>query len=277
MELFDLGEVPWEQTQLLYHALPRLGRPAAVLCWPDRPYVCLGFSQDAGEVDLDFCRRQGLPVFRRAVGGGLVYLDREQVFFHLVLPRGARGPVEAIFARCLEPVVRTLRGLGLPAAIRRPCDVVVRGRKISGNGGGEVNGHPVVVGNVLLDFDYETMARVLSAPDEGFRSLFLGLMRERLTTLRREAPGVGREEVRARLRRELESAFGPFAPGRLDGALLREMEAVRQEMADLDWPDWQRPPQPVRAVKVAEGCWVRHARVGGRSVTWCEEDAEAVR
>ncbi len=57
MELYNLGKTPWEDSQLIYHALARLGREALVLVSPASPYVCLGFHQDAEqEVDLDFCR-----------------------------------------------------------------------------------------------------------------------------------------------------------------------------------------------------------------------------
>ena len=57
MELYNLGKVPWEDSQLLYHALAKLGRESLCLLSPATPYVCIGFHQDvAQEVDLEFCR-----------------------------------------------------------------------------------------------------------------------------------------------------------------------------------------------------------------------------
>ena len=56
---------------MIYHALADLGRESLCLVRPDRPYICLGFSQEpAQELDLDFCARAGLNLFRREAGGG---------------------------------------------------------------------------------------------------------------------------------------------------------------------------------------------------------------
>lgn len=278
LELYDLGRVPWRESQLVYHALPRLGRPALVVCWPDRPYLCLGFSQDLeAEVDLDYCARAALPIFRRAVGGGLVYLDSEQIFFQVVLPR-REGPFRQVgetYRRCLEPALKTLAALGLSARFRPAADLTVGGRKISGNGGGDLGGHPVVVGNLLVDFDFETMAAALRAPDDFFRSRVRRCMAERLTTLRRE---LGAAPPRRLLRRLLieafASAFGPFRTGAFDAPLAEEMARLGEEMADPNWPD--HPPRvgPSRDVKIAEGLYVRHRRSTSHplAATWVEEE-----
>lgn len=271
-----MQEIPWRETQLIYHALPRLGRPAVVVCWPDRPYMCLGFSQDPGqEVDLDYCRHRGLPVFRRAVGGGFVYLDRRQVFFQLILPRRGAIPPAEIYRRCLAPVTEALAALGVPAHFRPAADLTVNGRKISGNGGGEIAGHPVVVGNVLIDFDFDAMAGALKAPEPFFRQQVREMMRGRLTTLRRE---LGRTPSRRPLARLLidafARAFGPFRRGRLDAPLQREIDRLAAEMSSPDWPDLMPRPAVGRDVKIAEGCYVRHRRddAGELWATWVEEE-----
>ena len=73
MKLYNLGKVPWEESQLIYHALAHMGEEALCLVSPNSPYVCIGFHQDVEqEVDLDFCRQNQIPVFRREVGGGAV-------------------------------------------------------------------------------------------------------------------------------------------------------------------------------------------------------------
>ncbi|HDH09530.1 MAG TPA: lipoate--protein ligase family protein, partial [Chloroflexi bacterium] len=55
MKLYDLGEVPWLESQLIYHALPRLGMEGLVLLLPTSPYVCIGYHQDVEqEVDLAY-------------------------------------------------------------------------------------------------------------------------------------------------------------------------------------------------------------------------------
>ena len=191
MKVFDLGRVPWLDSQLLYHAMPRVGVEGLVILAPAEPYVCIGRHQDpALEIDLEACRQRGIPVFRREVGGGAVYLDGAQVFFQLVLHRdspAAAGDKEAFYRRLLEPVAAAYGDLGVPARYRPVNDVVTAdGRKISGTGVAEIGDSVVLVGNIIDDFDYDTMVRVLRVPDEKFRDKVHKSMRENLTTLRRE-------------------------------------------------------------------------------------------
>ena len=111
MKLYRLGHVPWEQSQLVYHALPRLGMEGLILLSPASPYVCIGYHQDVNqEVDLDYCQENGIPVFRREVGGGAVYLDGRQLFYQLVVNRDhpvATGDKTAFDERLLAPVAKT--------------------------------------------------------------------------------------------------------------------------------------------------------------------------
>ncbi len=191
MDLYNLGTRPWQDSQSIYHALAHLGREGICLVEPGSPYVCLGYHQDAAkELDLEYIDREGIPVFRREVGGGAVYLDRGQLFYQFVLRKDdPRLPADkgALFELLLQPVIDTYREFDVPAEYKPVNDILSRGRKISGNGAAEVNDRVVVVGNFILDFNYEMMARVLRVPDEKFRDKLFHSLRENLTTLPRES------------------------------------------------------------------------------------------
>ena len=86
VKLFRLGDIFWEDTQLIYHALANLNIEALVLDSPKEKYVCLGFHQNPDdELDLDYCRNNNIGVFRREIGGGSVWLDNRQVFYNIIL------------------------------------------------------------------------------------------------------------------------------------------------------------------------------------------------
>jgi lipoate-protein ligase A len=260
MNLYDLGYVPWLESQLIYHAEPRLGMEALNILAPREPYVCIGYHQDVEqEVDLDYCRGRGIPVFRREVGGGAVYLDGNQVFFQLVLHKdnpAARGGKEDFTRRLLEPVAGAYADLGVPARYRPVNDVVTEaGRKISGTGAAEIGDFVVLVGNLIADFDYQTMSRVLKVPDEKYRDKVFKSIQENLTTLRRETGrAFGWEEMVSPLVRRFEAVLGPLAPSSLPDSLKAKADALAPSFLSDEWlfKRGKRLPQG-RDVKIAGG------------------------
>ncbi len=192
--LLDLGYSEPYIAQTFYEAVAEavhrgLSQNTLILLQPGSPYACLGYHQDLEkEIDLEFCQEAGLPVIRRSQGGGATYLDRDQVFYQIVSKGSEVIPrdVGEMFERLLSVTVETYRRLGVHAEFKPLNDVVVEGRKISGNGAGMHETASILVGNVILDLNYDLMARVLKVPDEKFRDKMAKSMREWVTTLRRE-------------------------------------------------------------------------------------------
>jgi lipoate-protein ligase A len=273
MNLYNLGHVPWLDSQLIYHALPRLGMEGLILLAPAEPYVSIGYHQDAEqEVDLAYCQEQGIPVFRREVGGGAVYLDGQQLFYQLVIrkdnPLAPRAKGE-FYRKLLAPVVQTYRALGVEAHYRPVNDIVTAaGRKISGNGAAEIDGFTILVGNLIADFDYETMVRVLRVPDVKFRDKVYKSLRENLTTLRRE---LGQrpdwETMTTMLVRNFEAILGPLTPVPLPQSVAETVAGLARTHNTEEWllkPG--RRTRDGRRVKVAEGVEVTqrvHKAPGG--------------
>ncbi|MGQ9568179.1 MAG: lipoate--protein ligase [Anaerolineae bacterium] len=257
MRVYDLGSAPWLHSQLVYHALPRLGMEGLILVSPAEPYVCIGYHQDvAQEVDLEACRARNLPVFRREVGGGAVYLDGNQLFYQVVLRRDhplARGSKIDFYARLLEPVAQTYRDLGVPATFRPVNDIVTpEGRKISGNGAAEIGQGVVLVGNLIVDFDYETMVQVLRVPDEKFRDKVHKSLRENLTTLRRELERVPpREVLVGTLRRNLEQVLGPLEDATLPAEVWDEVARLARTHTTEEWLHGVRRRERERRVRIS--------------------------
>ncbi len=267
MKLYNLGQVPWEESQLIYHALADLGREGLVLLSPASPYVCIGFHQNAEqEVELAFCRENGIPVFRREVGGGAVYLDGGQLFFQLVLrPDDARIPAarEGFYRKFLAPVVEIYRRAGVPAAYKPINDVIAGTRKISGSGVGEIGGGVVFVGNVIVDFNYEMMARVLRVPDEKFRDKVHKTLVENLSTLRRELGAAGaavwsEERLTALMIEEFGRLLGPFETASVDPELRARMDALRPLMLSDAWLIQRRGRGAGRDVRIRAGVHLIH-------------------
>ncbi len=119
------------------------------------------------------------------MGGGLTYLGADQVVYQFVFHHERVPAVPAmLYASLLCAPVTALRRLGVDASLERENEIEVRGRRIAGVGAARIGEASVVVGNVLRDFSFRTMAEVWNAPSESFRALAAEALDERVTTLR---------------------------------------------------------------------------------------------
>jgi len=267
MKLYNLGKVPWQESQLIYHALAELGWEALSLVSPATPYVCIGYHQDADqEVDLEYCKAKGVPVFRRDLGGGAVYLDGNQLFFQLILHNDnpeipkSKG---VFYQKFLQPVIDVYRRIGIPAEYKPINDVVAGARKVSGTGVGEIGNCVVFVGNLIVDFDYEAMARVLKVPDEKFRDKIHKTLTENLSTIRRElgkeAAGQWDEQtLNAMMAEEFGKLLGPMEPHKKDAELQEKINEIGNRMITDAWLFQKGRKVSGRDVKIRSGINVIH-------------------
>jgi lipoate-protein ligase A len=234
MVLFDLGHLPGQQSMLIFHALARMGIEALILVSPESPLGSVGYFQDVEkEVDLDFCQHAQIPVMRREIGGGATYLDRDQVFYQVVWKRDNRRlpqRIKEVFSLLSEPPCEVYQAFGIDAQFRPENDIVTReGRKIAGEGGGNIGGCMVFVGGILVDFDVSTMSRMLKVPDEKFRDKVFKTMEENLTTMKRELGTLPpRREIISVLVERFSRILGPLVPAGLNRDILRQMEQLEQ-------------------------------------------------
>ena len=192
--LLDLGKAEPYTAQTFYEAVAEamhrgLSANTLILVQPASPYACIGYHQDIEkEIDLEFTEAEGLPVIRRSQGGGATYLDGNQVFYQIISRDSEAVPrsVDRFFEKALSVTVEGYRRLGVPAEFKPLNDVVVDGRKISGNGAGMHESASILVGNFIMDLNYPLMARVLRVPDEKFRDKMAKSMEQWVTTLKRE-------------------------------------------------------------------------------------------
>jgi len=147
--------------------------PTAFVLYPERPFANVGFHQEAErEVDVPYCRANGIPVVRRVVGGGAILDGPWEHDYMVVVPPGAPGTengVAGFYEHYLAPISATLGRLGVRAERSGVNDLAVGRRKISANGALQLEGSWILVGDLLLDLDVPAMSRVLRVPDEKFR------------------------------------------------------------------------------------------------------------
>ena len=279
LRVVDFGRVSALRSQTLWHALAygvsRGGPPTLSFMRPSRPYVGLGYHRRLEEADLDACREAGLPVFRRMVGGGVVYLDEHQQFFQICLPAAAvpRNRQQAL-RRLLAPAVAAFRAAGVAAELDDEGEIVVGEAKICGHGAAQIEDAVVVVGNLIERFDHTAAARVLTLP-EAARADVVRLMERFVMATPVDS---------AAFRSAAVAAYGEaLALEPVTGWLSNyERERLRKLDTLFRSPEWLRGPHRPDpgsgdvTVKVRAGVFVRCTEGGVSRLVTSEREAHAI-
>lgn len=151
------------------------------------PTALIGRHQDLSrEVNLEYCRDNGVGVVRRITGGGAIYLDEGQLGWELVFHRSALGiPALPDLAREIcNAAAAGLSELGVDARFRPRNDIEVDGRKISGTGGFFDGDVLIYQGTVLVDMNPQRMVSALNIPESKLAKRKLDSAAERVVTLK---------------------------------------------------------------------------------------------
>ena len=102
------------------------------MLWQSHDTVVVGKHQNAmAEIDYRYVRENGIRLARRISGGGTVFHDKGNINFTFI--KNVAGPHEISFKRFTQPIVDVLSGMGIPAETSGRNDLLVAGKKISGN------------------------------------------------------------------------------------------------------------------------------------------------
>lgn len=150
--------------------------------WRVAPTVIIGRNQDLeAEVNMEFCRKHDVRVVRRKSGGGCVYSDMGNVMVSYI---SRRGDVSEIFERYLDAMADCLASFGVEAIKSGRNDILVQGRKVSGNAFHQLPDRSIVHGTLLYDTDFDALEESIRPPVEKLERHGVASVRQRVENLR---------------------------------------------------------------------------------------------
>lgn len=149
--------------------------------------VSIGYFQSLQqEIDTNACAKQKIDIVRRRTGGGAVYHDYEgEITYSIIAPESLfeKNIVES-YRQIAQGIISGLKELNVRAEFVPINDLVVSGKKISGNAQTRRNGILQMHGTILCDVDVDKMFSLLKVPDEKMRGKTIAVVKERVTSLK---------------------------------------------------------------------------------------------
>ncbi|MBQ8953439.1 MAG: lipoate--protein ligase [Clostridia bacterium] len=169
-----------------YFAAEKKLSDTVFLLWRTTPTLMVGKYQNTlEEIRQDYAREHGINVVRRMSGGGTIYTDMGGWQFTFI----EQGNTDEIhFQEYTRPIVAALRALGVPADFNGRNDLLIDGRKFSGNAQYKLAGSTVHHGSLLFDTDIEQMVASTTVADEKIISKSIHSVRERVTNIAEHLP-----------------------------------------------------------------------------------------
>jgi len=220
--------------------------PATLRVYSWRPSaVSIGYFQSLEEeVDLKTCKALGVDVVRRITGGGAVYHEcgGELTYSFVASEEELRAKrffkdIQGSYQVICEALVEGLRKLGVNAEFKPINDVVVNGKKISGNAQTRRCGVILQHGTILLKTDIPTMFKVLRVSKEKVSDKAIKAVEDRVTTIYREvSSNISLDDIKEALRVGFAEYFGveirACAPTRAEIDLASQF---RNHFASWEW------------------------------------------
>lgn len=130
--------------------------------WINGPSVVIGYSlRPCEEVRCEEARKLGIPVVRRATGGGAVYHDFGNLNVTVIRRTDSMPMIDDVYAEITGIVMEALRGLGIFAHVENQNDVVVGEYKVSGSAAAVRGGAYLAHATLLVAANMEVLKRVI--------------------------------------------------------------------------------------------------------------------
>jgi len=144
------------------------------------------------EINIPYVKANNIKFFRRPTGGGSVYADENNTMFTIITKRSGK---DFSFKNHLVKIIEAFNKLGVNLEFSGRNDILLDGKKVSGNAFLQNKYGMLMHGTLMYDLDIETMVRALNPPDEKLISKGIASVRSRVNNLKPYLNGMSHDQL----------------------------------------------------------------------------------
>lgn len=158
-----------------------------LLFYINKPSIIIGRNQNTiQEINVDYVQAHDIIVVRRLSGGGAVYHDLGNLNFSFIAPNSPGNFHN--FRKFTQPVIKALMRMGVPAELSGRNDILVDGKKISGNAQYVSGPRMVSHGTLLWNTDLSVVGEALCVKQAKIESKGIKSVRSRVANITEYLP-----------------------------------------------------------------------------------------
>lgn len=201
------------------------------MLWQNEPCVVIGKNQNAyTEINFDLLNEKGVKVVRRITGGGAVYHDFGNLNYTFISDKRSEG---IDFAYFTAPIIEALSSFGIDACLSGRNDILVDGKKISGNAQHTSGTRVLHHGTLLFDSELDFLSSLLKVDEEKIKSKAIKSTRSRVTNIK---PLLSSEMTVAQFVESLSNfVIKKYSPELIEAPVCEKIALLRARNASEEW------------------------------------------
>ena len=179
--------------------------------WRTEPTLMIGSYQNPyQEINMDYANAHNVNIVRRITGGGTIYTDMNGWQFSFIVKGDQKD--KKIDSKYTKPIIDALASMGVEAYQSGRNDLLIDGKKFSGNAQYHDKNVSLHHGSLLFDTDLEALVRALNVADEKIISKGIKSIKQRVTNIADYIPEkITSEEFRDKMLEYLTKDMGTYA------------------------------------------------------------------